>query len=92
MKFGETEVFFFCGGIIQVCLGSVLILFTYAFASMVDPSLTGWDRWAEIIVHLNSGGWPVIVVGSLLVVSGITLVVRGIRIKRRKSSSNPLDF
>jgi hypothetical protein len=92
MKFGETEFFFFCGGITQVCLGSVLFFFAHALASMVDPSLTGWDRWSLILANLITGAWPILIVGSGLVVSGITLVVRGIRIKLRERASHPQDL
>jgi hypothetical protein len=95
MKFGETEVFYIYGGIVQACLGSFLIFFIYCFASMVDPGLTGWDWWGEVFVHIGSGGgWPVIGVGALLAISGLILVIRGIRITRQKPSKqfDPLEF
>ncbi|WP_152049222.1 hypothetical protein [Tautonia marina] len=72
-----------CGTCIA-SLGGFLILFVLAFASMIDPALSGRQWWSEFVVHISSGnGWPPIFLGAILLVSGIVLVASGARGLRR---------
>lgn len=67
------------GGLLLVAIGSFMILLIFAFASMVDPQLTGNEWWAEVTAHIGAGGgWPVICWGGILVLFGFFLVIRSV--------------
>lgn len=71
-------------GICVGSLGGFLIVLVLAFASLIDPALSGRQWWSEFLAHISAGhGWPAIVWGAVLLVSGLWLVVSGARGLRR---------
>ncbi len=77
-----------CGGLLAF-VGGYMILFIFAFASMVDPILSGWEWWTEVFVQIGNGsGWPIIVVGASILCYGISLILGGMMNLKKWASAD----
>ncbi len=63
-------------GLILMLISGSMLLYAYALASTIDPSLAGWDWWQAVLLTIMAhGGWLQIVVFLL----GMFLLARGTR-------------
>ena len=76
-------------GCFLAVLGCGMILYTYAFASIVHPSLAGWDRWSLILQKMLLTPTVVLVVFSVVAFGvGIATIVSSLKMA---FSSNPFN-
>lgn len=62
-------------------IGGFWVLYCYAFSSMVDPSLEGWERAKEILQRMFPGAIPGVflaVAGTAFFLSSIAYALCGI--------------
>lgn len=45
----EARILLALASLVAIAIGSFCLLYVFAFCSMVEPSLQGWDRWSEIL-------------------------------------------
>ncbi len=64
-------------GPLLILAGGWLLLFTFAFASMIDPALEGWTWWKEFWQRVFTNGLPGLFIGLGLIVLGFRVAASG---------------
>ena len=72
-------------GPLLILAGGWLLLFTFGFASMIDPALEGWTWWKEFWQRVFTNGLSTLVTGLGLIVLGFWVAASG----GRKSTEPP---
>jgi hypothetical protein len=60
------------GGLSAVMIGCYAVLYIFAFASMVDPRLAGWERWRLILEKLTMTLTAIpLTLGAVVICAGV---------------------
>jgi hypothetical protein len=68
------------GGCVIGCAGCCVILYVYAFASMISSRLIGWDRWSIILQKmLLTPSAIVVFAGVIAIAVGVAVIAISLR-------------
>jgi hypothetical protein len=64
-------------GVLAILNGAFWLWLVFCFATMVDPSLEGWDWWRAVFEGILRGGRDAIAFGLLSLAAGVWLILSG---------------
>ena len=74
------------GGVLLLGLGGLQLLYIYAFASLIDPSLGEAERRSVLLTKMFVDAWATTGVAILMIVGGLMMIVSDLRRRSREKA------